>query len=112
MLLNLFVFLLLTVFYYRELGWGGSISAKNLERRENYFSSSLLASVKQLFCHPPPSLPPRTPGPGAKPFPIHFLGPASSHPHPSLARLSCPDTQNLSGHSSGSEKKGWRHGRG
>lgn len=42
MLLNLFVFLLLTVFYYRELGWGGSISAKNLERRENYFSSSLL----------------------------------------------------------------------
>lgn len=43
MLLNLFVFLLLTIFYYRELGWGGGVSAKNLEgRRENYFSSSPL----------------------------------------------------------------------
>lgn len=140
------VFLLLTVFYYRELGWvGGGSSAKNLEgRRENYFSSpplapgpglrqsgappqhgprsvllTLLGSYRQdpvlasvsfsvTLPHPPPS----TPGPGAKPFSIHFLGPTSSHPHPLLARLSCPDTQNLSGHSSGSKKKRWRHGRG
>lgn len=43
MLLNWFVFLLLTVFYYRELGWGGVSQLRTWkEEGKNYFSSSPL----------------------------------------------------------------------